>query len=210
MTRIILGIGGRVCGSPQDCPVSPCIGVALSEDDIFLSHFRAEQISPDRPTVPLGLGDTAVSDVCPFADHVDGQLVNWLMAHRVAKGSAVLAGWRLTDVGYPQLRYVLPKFAEYLHSDVIELSALSHVLDGVKAYLGSRRDFSGWEKMARTVASYEVLNLTGQPLRDSHANDEALLALLSWRWLRSVVSMPSTEVALAMSGGMEPAGGFDE
>ena len=210
MSKTILGIGVEIRGSSPTHLELSHIGVALSENDIFSSRIGTISTSHDEHTISVSAGDITTSTVHPSGNQVDDRLVDWLVAHRVAKGSMVLAGWRLTDVGRPQLHSVLPKFAEYLHPHVIELSALVHALEAAKTYLGSGHDYSGWEKMARTVASYEVLNLTGQPLRASHPDDEALLALLSWRWLRNVMSTPSTEVALAMSGGLEVVGGFDD
>lgn len=209
MSRTILGIDGKIRGALSHDHELSHIGVALSEDDIFSSYIGPKPTAHGDAVITVSDGNTADSSVHPSPGQVDGRLVDWLNAHGMAKGTVVLAGWRLMDVGWPQLCSVLPKFTEYLHPHVIELPTLVHVLDGAKTYLGSHRDYSSWEKMARTIASYEMLNLTGQPLRASHPGDNALLALLSWRWLQKVMSMPATEVALSMSGGVEVVGDFD-
>lgn len=209
MGKSILGVAGYIRNCTASEPRPSHIGIALSEDDVLSSWIGPDSFEVAGSAKSAGGVDVTADSSHPSPAQVDELVTEWLDIHEVRKGSVVLVGWKLSELNRSQLFGVLPGFAEYLHPHAIELPSLTHALDGAKTYLGSRRDYNSWEKMAKTVASYEMLNLTGQPWRASHPGDDALMALLSWKWLQSVVAMPATEVALSMSGGVGVAGSFD-
>jgi hypothetical protein len=82
----------------------------------------------------------------------------------------------------------LPHFSEYLHHHSVELNAVVYSLAGTRCYLDSYVDFACWKKMAKKMAHLSVLNERGTPPKPHDAADDAVLALLSWRWLRAIIA----------------------
>jgi hypothetical protein len=128
--------------------------------------------------------------------------------HAVEPGCVVPVGWNLSMMDKAWLSALLPGFSLYLHPQIVDLSVGFHLLAGARTYLGASLDYVGWAKVARTVANYEVLNRRGAPVDPASAADAASVALLTWGWMKKVLAMASSEVALFQGGGADAPCGF--
>ncbi len=188
MTEIFLGIDGEMTGtdSRRHCLIQ--IGIALSEELIFDSvigwdrfEYEAESLCAiDRTLDSIHVG--------PTATEVDAALVEWTERNNLTGGKIIPVGWGVSYFDRPYIMDALPRFHSLLHHHSVELNAIAYALSGTCMYLGRQVDFECWKKMAKKMAFLQVLNARGVPPREHDAADDALLALLAWRWMRQVLS----------------------
>jgi hypothetical protein len=186
VNEIFLGIDGEMTGtdSHRHCLIQ--IGVALSEDTIFnsLIGWREFEFEPESLRV---IGRTAESvSLGPAADVVDSELVSWAKRHGLAGKKIIPVGWGVSYFDRPYILTSLPRFHALLHHHSVELNAVAYALAGSCTYLGEYVDFDCWKRMAKKVAYLQVLNATGIPPKDHDAADDAVMALLAWRWMRQI------------------------
>jgi hypothetical protein len=195
-----LGLDGEMSGTDPRRHALIQIGLALSEEDIFESRIGWAEFEYEEEALLAIDVEPAQIVQGPVAAEVDARLVAWLDARGIGKGTVVPVGWGVSDFDRPFVHKTLPRFSEYLHHHSVELNAVVYTIAGTRRYLGADVDFAGWKKMAKKVAEFGVLNRRGSPPKHHDAADDALLAMLSWKWLREVIAVPSDEVALFESG----------
>lgn len=196
MNVTFLGLDGEMSGTDPRRHALIQIGLALSEDDIFESNIGWAEFEYEEDALQAIDVVPAQIRQGPTALEVDARLVAWLDARGIGKGTIVPVGWGVSDFDRPFVVKTLPRFNEYLHHHSIELNAVVYTLAGTRRYLGADVDFAVWKKMAKKVAEFAVLNRRGTPPKPHDAADDALLAILSWKWLREVIAVPSDDVAL--------------
>ena len=194
MTEIFIGLDGEMTGTELSCHSLIQIGAALSEEAIFGSIISWDTFQYDPESLRL-IGRTVISVRSgPSAADVDDMLVNWLTKNNLIGKKIVPVGWGVSSFDRPFISKTLPRFHSLLHHHSVELNAVVYTLAGTCTYLGEQVDFSCWKRMAKKMAALTVLNATGIQPREHDAADDALLALLAWRWMRQVIagqSIPS-------------------
>ncbi|MDF3982164.1 hypothetical protein P3W23_09200 [Luteibacter sp. PPL554] len=143
-----------------------------------------------------------------YASTADRALAEWARMHAINPGCVVPVSSDPSMIEKTRICALLPRFSPYLHPQIIDLAGGFHLLAETRTYLGASLDYVGWDKVARTVANYELLNRRGVPVDPASAADAASVALLTWRWVKNVLAMASSEVALFRGDGADAPLGF--
>lgn len=188
MNLVFAGLDGEMSGTDWQRHELIQIGLALDIDDVFdarigWSAAAYEQEALD--SIGLSVADTREGAA---AAAVDAQLEEWLQARRIAEHSIVPIGWAVSDFDRPFIAKTLPRFTRYLHHHSVELNALIYLLDRNVRYLDHEADFATWKKMSKRMAELTILHRRGTSPRPHHAADDAVAALISYRWLRAIVA----------------------
>lgn len=190
---MFIGVDGEMTGTDPGRHSLIQIGVALSELDIFTSRIGWDRFEFEAESLAaIGILPEEITSE-PKASAVDQTLVKWLAARGVEAGSVVPIGWGVSDFDRPFIRKTLPGFNRFLHHHSIELNAVVYSLAGTRMYHGEYVDFACWKTMAKQMATLALINERGAPPKPHDAADDAVLALLAWKWLRAIIAGPSRD-----------------
>lgn len=187
MGIIFIGLDGEMTGGDVKQHELIQIGVAISHDRIFSSRIGWQQFNFSQEALDvIGVQVDEIKQG-PSAQIVDQALVEWVQAQNVEEHSLIPVGWAVATFDRPFIAKTLPKFYRYLHHHSVDLNSVVYTFGDIVPYINKRPDSSIWKKMAKEAAYYFLLCEEARKPKPHDAGDDALLSLLSWRWLRNVL-----------------------
>lgn len=202
---VFIGVDGEMTGTDPGMHSLIQIGVAVSELDVFTSRIGWEQFEFEQESLAaIGIRPDEIGTE-PNAAAVDEALVMWLALRGIEPGTVVPIGWGVSNFDRPFIRKTLPGFHRFLHHHSIELNAVVYSLAGTRTYHSEYVDFACWKAMAKQMATLALLNERGVPPKPHDAADDALLALLAWKWLRAIIAHPGRDTAIPGECAWAPA-----